>query len=420
MKEFLASTSRPPAPQAGGPLPLTPFPLVPVVQRFMRTLRPRLVRPRLTTILYAIIGLLVVAIIILSTCLAYGQDVRSSNPPGRRDAQHGSGPTPAFTAPSSPTGPTATMTRRGGAAPAARLPHPAPGETHSRVWLCLAALAGGVVGRKTARRVRKSIEPSTAIVPVKSAPVARSLHHLGAVSITGPVRESNQDRAAVARIGDCDVMLIADGLGGLPRGGEAAELVVTYALEQLRAELPSTATCEAGVRALLLRIVWGAALVLARAGATVVTPSADPGLRTTLIIVVASAKHYVCAWIGDGGVFIARADSSLVELVEPHKDPSVPDVLHASLGPTTEGRPSWAITARSPGDVLVGATDGIADAFGETYVRQIRDALRVSGGDAPGAARIIVDALAAERDGGGQPIHSDNLTLALLTTERPS
>lgn len=285
-------------------------------------------------------------------------------------------------------------------------------ERHN-VLLYLALLVGVAVGRRTASRLAGRSTKTTSEFD-QGEHLRRPL---GAASIAGRVRESNQDRVAVASIAGLDVISMADGLGGVPRGEEAAEIVHRYAMARLEAELPMVLVAgREGVRALLLQIIWGAGVELACVAARQTWAPGDPGLRSTLILVVASDDLYVAAWIGDGIVNIVRADGTTVCMLEPHKHLSTPDILEASLGPTTEGRPSWAIAPRYTGDLLVVATDGVGDRFDAELVERIEEALFMSQGDAVEASHAVVDGLAALADDDGDPALTDNLTIALLTT----
>jgi serine/threonine protein phosphatase PrpC len=216
-------------------------------------------------------------------------------------------------------------------------------------------------------------------------------------------------------VAGADLCLVADGLGGLLRGGEAAELVTNYAQERLTAELPQVFPAGPdGVRALLLAVIWDAAKALSQEALMQGWSGADVGLRTTLILAVTMPEYYVVVWIGDGGVFVMRTDNTLVAVLEPHKDPKTPNVLHSSLGPSVEGRPSWAIAARQHGDILVAATDGIADACDAALVERVRQCIEKCQGDTAQAAREVVEEVAKRRDDAGDFEITDNLTLAIL------
>lgn len=243
---------------------------------------------------------------------------------------------------------------------------------------------------------------------------------LGSFSAAGPVRADNQDRVHAGQAADADVLVVADGLGGLPRGGEAAEFAAHHAFNRLKRELPVVLVAAAeGVRTLLLSTVWSAGACLAREAGDRGWTGLDAGFRTTLVLVVALPDAYVAAWIGDGGAFVLRAGGETVALVEPHKDPAVPSLLDASLGPVTDGRPSWAIAPREAGDILAVATDGIADHFDAGLADRVRARLAECRGRAGRAARLLVEELGAAQDGTGTAVFSDNLTLALLVTEGP-
>lgn len=244
--------------------------------------------------------------------------------------------------------------------------------------------------------------------------------HLGAASVVGPVRKENQDRVRTGRITSTkkttlDLVIVADGLGGHPHGGEAAEVASSHAIARLRREIPSAFEADAeGVRTLLVGTVWSAATRLARDAQAEGWVGPEGGFRTTLILCAVLSDCYVLAWIGDGGVFLLRdGESDPLAVLEPHKDPATPNLLTASLGPVTEGRPSWAIAPRRAGDVLVACTDGVADLFDAARATQTREALKAAAGDAALTAENLVSAFAAEVDTEGEHVFTDNLTIAL-------
>ena len=237
---------------------------------------------------------------------------------------------------------------------------------------------------------------------------------VAATSITGRVRTENQDRTLATRISGADVLIVADGMGGLPNGGDAADIVVMSAVLKLQTRLPEVVTHGPhAVRAALIETIWHAGAELSRA-----VPFRGEGdrLRTTLIVCVALPDAYVCAWIGDGGITLARVDGTLIELLDPHKDRDVPSILHCSLGPATDGRPSWSMIARRTGDLLVVATDGIADTLGSAVACVVRRELRTTRGNLDQAVRKTVEALGRATDQDGRIWIDDNLTAAAIAT----
>lgn len=348
----------------------------------------------------------VVATILLAPGIAHGQDLLCLKPGSvvvDIDAGLAPAPPPSTLAPSPP--------------PPRR---PREHATENGWLLTCAILIGVGVGRKSARR--ESHDTSTPTSPGTESPARPTIRRtLGAHSSVGNTRESNQDRVRAELIDGLDVIVMADGLGGLPHGGEAAEAATAFALRHLQAGLSQAGVASfEGVRTLLLSTIWATASALAREATTRGWTSFDDGFRTTLILVVVMPGWHVAAWIGDGGVFVVREHGDIVSVLEPHKAAATPDLLDASLGPNSDGRPSWAVTPRLPGDVLVVATDGVADVFDATSVPTLRDHLAHAEGDTVRAAEALVAEHAARRDGAGSFSITDNLTVAIATTGGPS
>jgi protein phosphatase len=227
-------------------------------------------------------------------------------------------------------------------------------------------------------------------------------------SVTGPVRTRNEDRVLLATVCEIELLLVADGMGGHPRGDDAADIASTFALlaldrrlNELRDPTPQA------VRAVLLETVWHVGGELARA-------SPDPdSLRTTLIVVAVLKNAIVAAWIGDGAVSVARRDGTVIELLVPHREPSglLNHVLHASLGPVVEGSPRWCIAMRQPGDLLIVATDGLADTRPADMVIQLRAAFNMPHREQ--ALRDLIARWAIEARTDGEFLRTDNLTVAM-------
>ena len=258
----------------------------------------------------------------------------------------------------------------------------------------------------------------TSTPPASTAVPFVSPHRLGACSIAGNTRKENQDRLHLGHLAGADLCIVADGLGGLPRGAMAAEIATSYARERLEGELPMLLPAGPdAVRAFLVGVIWQAAAKLAEAVVVHGWNGEGVGLRTTLILVVATRDHYVLAFIGDGGAFVLRGDGETVSLLDPHKDMAEPEVLHASLGPSIEGRPSWAVMERRAGDVLVVATDGVADVFDAALAARLREELDRTQGNAAQTAWEIVRQTAFARDDADHFSVTDNLTCVVLIGE---
>jgi serine/threonine protein phosphatase PrpC len=213
------------------------------------------------------------------------------------------------------------------------------------------------------------------------------------------------------------LIVMADGVGGLPFGGQAAEAATSHAFRRLRRELPrALAVGVEGVRTLLLSTVWSTAgHVAAEARARGLRRTED-GLCTTLILAVALAEVYVVVWIGDGGAHVLRGKEKVERLLVPHKSPDAPTLLEAAIGPETDGAPSWSITPRRPGDVFLVTTDGVADQFDAGVVARLHAAIARSRTRAKPALQDLLGELASQKNAFGRYTFTDNLTAALVLT----
>lgn len=221
----------------------------------------------------------------------------------------------------------------------------------------------------------------------------------------------------MAWVASTALIVMADGVGGLPLGGEAAEAATAHAFRRLRRELPTAlAVGVEGVRTLLLSTLWSAAgQVAAEARARGLRRTED-GLCTTLILAVALTEVYVVVWIGDGGAHVLRGKEKVEGLLAPHKSPDAPTLLEAAIGPETDGAPSWSITPRRPGDIFLVTTDGVADRFDAAVVTRLHAAIARSGAHAKRALQDLLGDLAGQRNAFGRFVFTDNLTAALALT----
>ncbi|MBL8679816.1 MAG: protein phosphatase 2C domain-containing protein [Myxococcales bacterium] len=271
--------------------------------------------------------------------------------------------------------------------------------------VCSLAFAIAIALRRKKRKPREVLDSR----PPPRPRVASPAPHVVAHSIPGLVRERNEDRVLVGRVRDIDLVVVADGMGGHARGEDAADIATSFAMLTALRRLAELPTSEAhAVRAVLLETIWHAAGELARAA----RGGERDALRCTLILVAVTKSAVVAAWIGDGAVSLVRATGAVVELLEPHRTPEGrQNLLHSSLGPITDGRPSWCIATREPGDVLAVMTDGVADHRDASFADDLARIARSRSSE-----RALVrwlDALAHERDPNGTILREDNLTIAI-------
>jgi hypothetical protein len=134
-----------------------------------------------------------------------------------------------------------------------------------------------------------------------------------------------------------------------------------------------------------------------------------------MIVAIAAPDRYHFAYIGDGGLFAVRANGAFEALMTPHKAAGgALNELAASLGPFAHGTPVVGAVAREPGDLLIAATDGVADrAAPRLYTDLLARHAQRQNGDLTRAAAQVLTILANHREAGLYRF-DDNMTLAMI------
>ena len=245
--------------------------------------------------------------------------------------------------------------------------------------------------------------------------MARGRWELGLACVTGPVRPHNEDSAVAFRIGDCSVVIVADGCGGHPMGGSASRWAVTAAaLSIVRSLNSGSGAMSRWEQAAATRAVFDASRLLGEAGRTLgLLRREKPGLRTTLITVVATPAAAGYAYIGDGGGVLLRSSGQIERFLEPQKGESL-NVLRASLGPEMDGGPVSGTLARQEGDLLIVGTDGVFDRAAPAFAQDLMGAaLGQFDGNLQALCDCVLEELGQQTDAAG-PICDDNMTLGIL------
>jgi len=238
---------------------------------------------------------------------------------------------------------------------------------------------------------------------------------LGLATIKGNVRSENQDYGLCFSIDDHDVVVVADGCGGVPHGQRAAYLAVLSATASVtRTFGMASKRSMPDAQGTAAKALLDASHRLAIEGDKMNVSHCRGGLRTTLIVVIAGGQGIGYAYIGDGGACVVRASGDVEYFLTPQKaDPSALNVLAASLGPTMEGEPQGGLIQRSPGDVVIVGTDGVFDRVDQAFPKEVLRGCIALQGDLQAVAEQVVDELAAFQDDAGY-VCDDNLTLALM------
>ncbi len=126
-----------------------------------------------------------------------------------------------------------------------------------------------------------------------------------ALSDTGLRRRENQDRWLLRE--DLELAAIADGMGGLPHGAEAAQAAIDGLLARIERRFPSS---DADWRGLLEHLNRDVHALGQRLGA-------KPGIGTTLTLLAAKGSRLTVAHVGDSAAFRLR-DGRLEQLTKEH------------------------------------------------------------------------------------------------------
>lgn len=237
---------------------------------------------------------------------------------------------------------------------------------------------------------------------------------LGLATSQGNVRSENQDYCLGFRIRGRDVLIIADGLGGVPHGRKAAHsAVVNSAISVIRAFGIPPRWCRPSAKDVAARAIVDAAHRLAVDGDKLNISVIRDGLRTTLIVIIADQREVTYAYIGDGGGFIVRTSGEVHQFLKPQKATDFANVLAASLGPIMEGEPVVGALPRRPGDFLVAGTDGVFDRVADGFAKDVLRGAIENDGDLQRTAEQVINELASYKDGTGY-VCDDNLTLGLM------
>lgn len=238
---------------------------------------------------------------------------------------------------------------------------------------------------------------------------------LGLATNKGNVRSENQDFGLSFQINGNNVLIVADGCGGVPLGGRAARLVAlsaaasvvrNYGMAQ-RWHVPHVKDAAA-------KAIKDAAHRLAVEGDKLNITDVRGGLRTTLIVIIGNKREVGYAYIGDGGGCVVKSSGEVHRFLNPQKaNDFAMNVLAASLGPMMEGDPVTGVLKHAPGDILIIGTDGVFDRIDKEFPKDVLRGCIQYKGDLQLVAEHIITEMASQQDKYGY-ICDDNLTLGIM------
>ena len=238
---------------------------------------------------------------------------------------------------------------------------------------------------------------------------------LGLATIKGNVRTENQDYGLCFQTAGHDVLVVADGCGGIPHGQRASYLAAVSAAKSVIRSYDTAPRWQSPkVKDVAVKAIMSAAHSLAIEGDKLNITDVRGGLRTTLIVVVGNKREIGYAYIGDGGGCVVQSNGEVKHFLEPQKaNGHAMNVLAASLGPSIEGEPVSGVLKREAGDILIVGTDGIFDRVEAMFPKDVLRGCIQYQGDLQKTAEHIVMELASYKDAAGY-ICDDNLTLGIM------
>lgn len=252
--------------------------------------------------------------------------------------------------------------------------------------------------------------------PLDDPTECRDPPRLGFATHRGPVRRGNEDAGCVFSVGSHQVLVVADGVGGMKHGGDAAQIAVRAAKRSIQYAWRVAPQGQTPSPPMMITASFAAASSrLASSGLARGFTSSSDGLRTTLIVVIATEDRFHYGQIGDGALCVVRADGSVEPLLDLRNEfPTARGGLSATLGPTPHGAAVFGATERRGSDLLIATTDGVADRVLSVFYSKtlVREAHR-NHGDLTATAESLLERLAEYRDE-DMFTFDDNMTLALI------
>ena len=192
----------------------------------------------------------------------------------------------------------------------------------------------------------------------------------------GPVRDTQEDYLITFQVGDLFVGILADGAGGHP-GGEQASYwgTVGAACSVIRNLTFGSSERQPNLEKVARQAVLDASFAISIQAASLGVPMRS-SMRSTLIVVIATADQFAWAHLGDGGGWTIRATPRRFEpFLTPAKG-KLPHLLTSSLGPYIAGDISSGSRDWGDADFLVIASDGVADVIATDVFFNALSALR--------------------------------------------
>lgn len=234
----------------------------------------------------------------------------------------------------------------------------------------------------------------------------------GSASRKGLVRDENQDAFCTLNIPGHDISIIAvfDGMGGRPKGKEAAECAASFIEDWLIAadsevwQFPDQAlneALEACQAAFKNKQLIGASTAL-------------------LVAITPDRIHY--AALGDGCIALIHADGMVQQLLAPHHKPGAPkNLITAFLYADKTFTSRVGSVSCEPGSIVMAVSDGASDLVNFERLGAQRESILtdIENGSANNfVEKFLLDIERLTAPDSDRPLHTDNMTLALGIVRR--
>lgn len=191
---------------------------------------------------------------------------------------------------------------------------------------------------------------------VKHQPVVHKTDQLSsgftAVSSHRGPKRINEDRICSGSSWGLRYMAIADGLGGYPHAGDAAQIAVNTLQSHMQDMIQKNKLAQLSQ----LRQVY------TRAASEIKKAASDAkGWKTTMLCVIERPEDFLISYLGDGQIYLIRGDAEIaVPLMVGHR---VGGLLAGVLGPELTAEPVIMQISKSfrSGEIIVAGSDGIFD-----------------------------------------------------------
>ncbi|MCQ2483099.1 MAG: protein phosphatase 2C domain-containing protein [Clostridia bacterium] len=187
------------------------------------------------------------------------------------------------------------------------------------------------------------------------------------ISDVGLVRENNEDSYAVKKIGDYTVLMVADGVGGLPYGEVASRTAIEAASDFLEKNLLAEEISNDEIAEVLKLLYNKVNADVVKQGLKLNSSANGIVIGTTLTICVVYKQQITVAHIGDSRAYLIHG-SSIIKLTEDHVSDDDNHFLTKVIGDNSFLSPDIYRYSIMYGDLILLSTDGLHSVLSDNEI----------------------------------------------------